>query len=298
MNFKSLEVLIMVFDELHFGTAARKLMMSQSSVSEYIKRLEDDLGGELFKRSSRKVEPTTTCINLVNNIRDPVLKIRSNIINTKKEYLGLRGIIKLGFLGGGFYDYHGDIDSHLKRFYPEVKTQYIETDYQSHFSSIINKEVDIGVCRSPIENEELDQSETLFSDTRSVCLPINHPLSINKKIHIDDLKNEKILTPDSLNVDKSWYKFHFPLTTSSGECISQGEIITTVREGVLSVASGKGVFFIATKATPYYSSPDVCFIETTLPMMDTRLAWRKNDKRALTHKIINEIELFFKYHKK
>lgn len=294
MDFKSLEVLMMVYSELHFGMAAKKLFMSQSSVSEYIKRLENELGGELFKRSSRKVEPTTICINLVEQIKLPVSLIKTNLVNTKKEFLGLKGKIRFGFLGGGFYDKHADLEKHLERFYSEVQVQFIETDYESHFSSILDKEVDIGICRAPIDHEELVQSNTLFSDERMVCLPINHHLAHKELIDLEDLVSEKILIPNNISLNTNWFRFHFPLVTPSGHTISTGEGITTVREGILSVASGKGVFFIASKAVNYYRSPDVCFVKTSLPKMTTKLGWRKNDNRALIHKIAKEIELFFK----
>lgn len=50
MNFLSMEYFIMVADEGTFSRAAAKLFVSQQSLSEHVKKLEGELGTELFVR--------------------------------------------------------------------------------------------------------------------------------------------------------------------------------------------------------------------------------------------------------
>jgi DNA-binding transcriptional LysR family regulator len=58
MNVRDLECFLAVADELHFGRAAQKLFVSQATVSQSVRRLERDLGGALFDRSTRNVTLT------------------------------------------------------------------------------------------------------------------------------------------------------------------------------------------------------------------------------------------------
>ena len=64
LDLNLLKAFIAVAEEKHFTKAAKSLFVEQSAISKSIKRLELELGTQLFLRTNRKVELTTKGENL------------------------------------------------------------------------------------------------------------------------------------------------------------------------------------------------------------------------------------------
>ena len=60
-KFSDLVIFNRVAEERSFTAAARSLGVTQSAVSQTVKRLEADLGIRLLSRSTRSIAPTAAC---------------------------------------------------------------------------------------------------------------------------------------------------------------------------------------------------------------------------------------------
>ena len=69
MQMNQIRYFLALYDERNFTRAAKRCGVSQPSLTNAIKRLEQILGGPLFDRASRNTEPTVTFRSGVSNVR-------------------------------------------------------------------------------------------------------------------------------------------------------------------------------------------------------------------------------------
>ena len=58
MDLQSLTLLVEIIDSGNLSQAARKLKMTRANVSYHLAQLEKQVGVQLVKRTTRRVEPT------------------------------------------------------------------------------------------------------------------------------------------------------------------------------------------------------------------------------------------------
>ena len=69
MELRHLRYFVAVAEELHFRRAAERLHVAQPAVSEQVRKLEVDLGVQLFERTHRSVALTNAGVALLDEAR-------------------------------------------------------------------------------------------------------------------------------------------------------------------------------------------------------------------------------------
>lgn len=98
MELRQLERFIAVADEGSFTAASDRLQVTQSTVSESVKTLEQELGVELFKRRSQRVQLTDIGETLLAEARATLTAARRVRDAVDAQGAGLRGTVTLGVL--------------------------------------------------------------------------------------------------------------------------------------------------------------------------------------------------------
>ena len=96
MELRKLEVFCKVVELKSFTRSAEAVLLSQPTVSEHIRSLEEELGQKLLDRMGREVEPTPVG-RLLYNYAVKILRLQHEFVQAVEQYSGkLVGRIMIG----------------------------------------------------------------------------------------------------------------------------------------------------------------------------------------------------------
>lgn len=162
-----------------FTAAAVFLDIAQASVSELIRRMEEEIDAVLFVRGSRRLSLTAAGAELLPYARESVAAADE----------GLRAVTSLGSLGGGTAtfgvlrnaDYYllGNLVQTFHRRYPAVRVRLVGQNSAETAEAISAGEIEAGLIVLPVDDDDLlvtplMQDEVLYAsaDPGRVAQPV------------------------------------------------------------------------------------------------------------------------------
>lgn len=96
MEIRHLRCFVAVAEELHFGRAARRLHVAQPAVSQTVRRLEEELGLQLFDRANRRVGLTDAGTMLLAEARAALARFDALVATMGRLRAGMGATISIG----------------------------------------------------------------------------------------------------------------------------------------------------------------------------------------------------------
>lgn len=156
INFELYKVFHTVARTGSFSAAARELYISQSAVSQSIRKLEDCTGSVLFVRGPRSVKLTAAGEMLFSHV-DQAYSLFRAAEGKMKEMQSLHfGEIKIG-VGDTILRYL--LIPLLQKFieeYPDIKIKIINRTSPGIIESIRSGAVDLGIVTMPVEDKDIE----------------------------------------------------------------------------------------------------------------------------------------------
>jgi DNA-binding transcriptional LysR family regulator len=256
--------------------AARALSISQSSVTEAIRALEDDLGVILFDRMARGLDITQKGSAFLRNARQIMADVATARTVFQDDPEAATGRLSLGVtsLVAGYV--LSDILSRFRRAFPHVELSVIEDngDYLQHL--LIGGELDVAVLlTSSVKDRLALHVESLLVSPYRLWLPLAHPLAAQESISLDELAGQPLIQLMVDEIEESTSRL-------MGSLAVKPEIAFRTRsvEAVRSlVATGAGIAILPSLVyRPWSLEGDR--IETRdvsgdLPSVQVGLAWRR-----------------------
>lgn len=189
MDIKQISYFMAVAQEGSFSRAAEKLEVSQPTLSMAVKKLEEELGAELFYSFNRRQNLTDEGLRLKEGAAKLLEVYQETIENVKlSDYVG-SGAVTLGLsplFGACFF---GDLIPSFSAVYPNIKINMLE-DGANKIDELVEKgEVDLAVTLNTERTASFASCH--FSTQRNVALlHKKHPLANAKSITVADLKED------------------------------------------------------------------------------------------------------------
>ncbi|NMO02903.1 LysR family transcriptional regulator [Gordonia sp. TBRC 11910] len=191
MDSRHIEFFVAVAEELNFTRAAARVNAVQSTVSAGIVSLEREVGAELFRRSTRRVELTAEGRDLLPHARRLLTEAESIRDVGQQARRGLRGRVRIGVISNLEML---DIPSALGAFHRDHPKVELSIAVRPRGSSDIVDDVragrlDLGFSGLPPDDDGLRYLH-VSAQRMVVVLPRDHRLATAGRIGLADLVDE------------------------------------------------------------------------------------------------------------
>lgn len=196
MELRTLHYFTVVAQELNITRAAEKLNMSQPPLSNQIKSLEQELGGQLFIRGKRHLELTEEGALLLRR----ALQIQELADKTRSEIAGLRegmtGTIYLGMVEGQAPFLAARWIAGFRKEFPLVRYNLWNGSSDDVLDRLRKGLADLAVIAAPYDTEHLD-GFTVGREPWAAMLYPEHPLARTEgdAIPLSSLVKEPLIVP-------------------------------------------------------------------------------------------------------
>ncbi|MHA6757892.1 LysR family transcriptional regulator [Streptacidiphilus sp. PAMC 29251] len=180
MELRLLSYVVAIAEEASISAAARRLHVTQPTLSRQLRELEARLGTELFERQGRGVVPTAAGAALVRRAATVLATAEAALEDVRLAADGRIGQLTVTFAGSGINGPLGAALGRLRRELPRVELRLEESFSDTEMSSgVLGGRCDIAVQRLPIRDARLT-TQIWWQEPLSLFLPSGHPLAHGK----------------------------------------------------------------------------------------------------------------------
>lgn len=190
---RHLRYFVTVAEEQHFGRAAQRLHMAQPPLSQQIRRLEADLGVELFVRTTRRVDLTDAGTAYLHRARDILSSVEAAADEARRVAAGVVGHLAIGCVGSATYSLLPALSRRLAEELPRVDFSFRgEMLVSEQVEALRQGTIDIALLRPPIADRSVTVTP-LRTERLVVALPAGHRLTSRKQVRIADLADADLI---------------------------------------------------------------------------------------------------------
>ncbi|MGG0717418.1 LysR family transcriptional regulator [Robertmurraya massiliosenegalensis] len=193
MQIHQLEYVIALEKYRHFSLAANEINVSQSTLSDQIRKLEKELGIELFVRTTRKVALSSAGEDFLIYAKRILAEI-DKAKQTMIEHQNLsKGRIRIGAISTITHLGITAIIANFQKEYPGINIEILEANSDKLFEKFQTSEIDVAFITYPYISDIDFDFYPVTDDELVVIVGNEHPLAKREKVSFSELVGEKFL---------------------------------------------------------------------------------------------------------
>jgi DNA-binding transcriptional LysR family regulator len=168
MTLQQLRYFLAAAEHGSFSAAASSLLMAQPSLSDQIRRLEAELGVELFARAGRRLELTEAGRILLPHAERTLADAEEAVESVKEVRTLTGGTASFGTFGSAHHYLLGGLVQDFRRRYPDVRVRVIGQNSAEVADAVRDGRLEAGLIALPIDDRGLEVRPSISEENHYV----------------------------------------------------------------------------------------------------------------------------------
>lgn len=195
MELRHLRCFLAVAEELHFARAAEKLHIEQSPLSRTVKELEEELGVQLFIRTSRSTRLTLAGRLFLQHVPRVFTALEQARESVKSAANGFHGQLRIALSDGITPSRLPALLARCREDDPEIEIRLFEVSLAQQLKGLHDDLYDAGFSMADEVGDGIIV-EPAWEDELMVAVPARHPALAYKRIPLEEVLRYPLVLGD------------------------------------------------------------------------------------------------------
>jgi DNA-binding transcriptional LysR family regulator len=283
-DFRPLRYFVAVAEELHFTRAAERLYIAQPALSEQIRRLEGELGVELFRRTTRKVDLTAAGEQFLSRARRILVEADEALAEASRAARGETGRVRVATGATAGLAHVPRVLRDFREGRPLVHLDLCQIDWEDLSGGLRDGSADAAFVWLPFEHDGLS-FVVLHKEPRVVALEAGHPLAAERVVRMEQLVDEPWPWADT---DPVALAFWTCADYRGGAAARRGPTIRSMEGMLEAVRAGLCVATVPRSQAQVSALPGIAFRPVAdLTPATLALGWRTADETPAVRALVD-----------
>ena len=286
MEIKDMRAFYAIVEEGNISHAAQRLGIAQPALSRQMKRLETQLGVQLFERGSRRIRLTDAGRVLYSRVEHILGMVDGTVREITEIGAGVSGCIRLGTITTSGAMLLPELINEFHRRYPQVTFQLWEGEGTRILELLDNRVIEIGITRTQVD-ARVYESIVLPNEPLVAVMHRDHMIGKDPhEVQVAELKDQPLIIP------LRWQSLF------TGDCRKLGFepkilcVSDSIVQDLLLAKMGMGLAILPISSKTLLTDGDLFYKRLVSPEITTHtvVAWLKN--RTLSQSAQHFLALF------